>query len=326
MRASPGALRYPARRVLLARTKLAYIHLGNLLSDAKRDRTARVSGYVAIWLPEEFLLLFLRDGELVNAARADQQRSYAVAISEALASVPAAPEFGEVCFHEAPEQQLACMHRSLVAEAAPWPAGLGEGDASILFPHLRSQRFDGFIEVIAGDSANYLVMRDGLIDASHVAEGASSSRSEQLARLFGPPSSRPRAKVRQFAGPLSLPSQAAPGLIAAYRDLATRLFAELQVAGVPVPSAVGERVRHALLAEHPVLTHFETGDGSRADPPSEREVVTAAVAAWLTETLREALDGDDAAAERALRAAARERRHMLQASGLLGSLPWTIEW
>ena len=67
MPALAARLRYPHGRVLLARTKLAYVHLRNLISDAKRDRTARVAGYVAIWLPEEFILLFLQDGEVVNA-------------------------------------------------------------------------------------------------------------------------------------------------------------------------------------------------------------------------------------------------------------------
>src|SRR5678816_4780547 len=66
MPAPAAKLRYPHGRVLLQRTKLAYVHLRNLIGDAKRDRTARVAGYVAIWLPDEFLLLFLRDGEVVN--------------------------------------------------------------------------------------------------------------------------------------------------------------------------------------------------------------------------------------------------------------------
>jgi len=45
-------LRFPYSRILLPRTRLAYIHLANLLTDAKRDRAARISGYVAISLPE----------------------------------------------------------------------------------------------------------------------------------------------------------------------------------------------------------------------------------------------------------------------------------
>src|SRR5438094_865335 len=68
---SAAALRFPYSRVLLPRTRLAYIHLRNLLSDAKRDRAARISGYVAIWLPEELVTLYLLGGEVINATVRD---------------------------------------------------------------------------------------------------------------------------------------------------------------------------------------------------------------------------------------------------------------
>mgnify|MGYP006143044835 CR=1 FL=1 len=74
-----------ASRILaltLPRTRLAYVHLRNLLTDAKRDRAARVSGYVAIWLPEEFLLLFLREGEVVNAVRITARGAEAASIAK----------------------------------------------------------------------------------------------------------------------------------------------------------------------------------------------------------------------------------------------------
>ena len=60
----------PSQIGALPRTRLAYVHLRNLLTDAKRDRSARVSGYVAIWLPEEFLVLYLQRGELRLVAEA----------------------------------------------------------------------------------------------------------------------------------------------------------------------------------------------------------------------------------------------------------------
>jgi hypothetical protein len=62
MPASPAALRFPSSRVLLPRTRLAYIHTRNLLTDAKRDRAARISGYVAISLLDEFITLYLVRG------------------------------------------------------------------------------------------------------------------------------------------------------------------------------------------------------------------------------------------------------------------------
>lgn len=325
MPASAATLRYPHGRVLLARTKLAYVHLRNLLTDAKRDRTARVAGYVAIWLPEEFIVLFLRDGEVVNAVRSAQRGIEAVAIATAIGRVPAEPEFGEIAFYEAPVELLVCMHHTMLHAPQAWPAEFAATDPRVLFPYLRDAHFDGVIEVVNRDTVNYLVLRDGLIEQSYVADDNGAGRTEQLARIFGPPSPRPRTQVRAWSGPLTMPAQAPAALVSAYRDLIERLYSELGSYGVPVPSAVGERVRDALIGRHPALRRFAAG-AKTEDPSDSAEDVTAAVAAWVTDTIREALDGDEDAARSVAQAAARERRHTLHASGFLSALPWELEW
>ena len=325
MPAHAAQLRYPYGRVLLGRTKLAYVHLRNLISDAKRDRTARVAGYVSIWLPEEFILLFLREGEVVNAISATSRGTESVAISTALARVPTEPEFGEIGFYEAPHELLVCMYHTLVFAPDPWPADFAAGDPRLLFPHLRDTRLSGVVEVVNRDAVNFLVMQDGLIEHTYVSDDNGTGRTEQLSRIFGPPSPRPRARVRSWSGPLRLPSQAPPALVAAYRELIDRLYLELGSYGVPVPSAVGERVRDALLARHPTLRRFAAG-AKPEDPSEEVDEVTKAIAAWVSETIREALDGDDEAAASVVRAAARERRHTLHAAGFLSALPWELEW
>src|SRR5450432_2402838 len=100
MPTSLAGLHFPYSRVLLARTRLAYVHLPNLLSDAKRDRAARISGYVAISLLEELIVLYLQGGEVVNAAVRDARGARAIAIAAALSKAPDGPEYGEICFHE----------------------------------------------------------------------------------------------------------------------------------------------------------------------------------------------------------------------------------
>ena len=122
-----------------------------------------------------------------------------------------------------------------------------------------------------------------------------------------------------------MPSQAPASLVAAYRELIEGLYTELGSYGVPVPSAVGERVRDSLVGRHPTLRRF-VGGAKPEDPAEDQEEVTAAVAAWVTDTIREALDGDDESAASVVKTAARDRRHMLHAAGFLSALPWTIEW
>ena len=318
-------LRYPSGRVLLGRTKLAYVNLRNLISDAKRDRTARIAGYVAIWLPEEFLLLFLRDGEVVNAIRLTARGTEATAIASALARIPSEPEFGEVAFHEVPTEQLVCMYHTMLHEPAPWPTGLVAADPRVLFPHLRDTRFTGVLEVVNRDAVHYLVLRDGLIEHTYVTGDAGGGRTDQLARVFGPPSPKSRARVRGWPGPVTMPAQAPAALVAAYRELIERLYTELGSYGVPVPAAVGERVRDALMGRHPALRHF-TCSAKPEDPAEDQDEVTAAVAAWVTDTIREALGGDDETAANVVGAAAHDRRHMLHAAGFLSALPWSIAW
>ena len=77
--------------------------------------------------------------------------------------------------------------------------------------------------------------------------------------------------MTQWPGPLTMPSQAPAALVAAYRDLIDRLYRELGSYGVPVPSAVGERVRdsledsvEAVLAALPSSQVFYAQDGSEA--------------------------------------------------------------
>ena len=107
--------------MLLPRTRLAYVHLRNLFTDAKRDRSARVFGYVCVWLPDEFLLFFLQEGEIVNVtASPDGQRFHAMAVADAIAKVPREAEYGEVCFHEADDELLAMMYWTHVLEPVAW--------------------------------------------------------------------------------------------------------------------------------------------------------------------------------------------------------------
>ena len=193
-----AGLRYPHARVLLPRTRLAYIHLRNLLTDAKRDRSARVSGYVAIWLPEEFVMLYMQRGEVVNASIRDRAGSHVIAIAKALEKVPTEPEYGEICFHEADEAQLACMFTAQTRDSEPWPDGLAVSDPAILFPYLMAITFDGAVEIVADESVNYLLFKNGNVERAFMAAGNQGPLVDRVAKLFA----RKGEPARSFsAGP-----------------------------------------------------------------------------------------------------------------------------
>ena len=319
-------LRYPHERVLLPRTKLAYVHLPNLLSDAKRDRSARVFGYVGVWLPDELVLLYLQEGEVVNATRTNGTGGFVpISVASALDRVPHEPEFGEVCFHEAHDEQLACMFTTQLSAPEPWPSELDSDDPSALFPFLMAMAFDGVVEIVADGRVSYLIFRDGAVTRAFLTGGTQGSLVERVQALFG--DSTTTRSVRRWPVPAPLPRQAPHSLVQAYRELIEALVARLVGIGRESALAIAEHARRTLAEQHPVLERFPLAeDLPRQDPVEESEVVTRAVAAWVAEIIWTAADHDEVTPEEILRDLTRDRRHMLQSAGFFDHLPFRIEW
>jgi hypothetical protein len=318
-----AGLRFPYARVLLPRTRLAYIHLRNLLTDAKRDRSARVSGYVAIWLPEDFVMLFMHEGEVVNASLREKGVSSVIAIARALEMVPHEPEYGEICFHEAEESQLACMFTAQTTTPDPWPEGLAINDPAVLFPYLMATTFDGVVEIVAEDTVNYLLFRNGSVERAFLAAGHNGSLADRVAKLFAR-EGRHGARLQRWPGAPALPSQAPPALVQAYRDLATGLVQRLIAQGKEGAPAIAEQARQNLLSEHTALEGFSFNGRAGQDPITETDKLTAAVAAWMKEVIWAAVDHDVLPPEQLIKELTWERRHMFQSAGLYDRLPWKV--
>ncbi len=319
---TPAALRFPHSRVLLPRTRLAYIHLRNLLTDAKRDRTAKVSGYVAVSMLDELLTLYLLDGEAANATLRDPQRSQVLSIAAALEKVPAAPEYGEVCFHEADEEQLACMFATHTAAPEPWPDNLTPGDPQSLFPYLASTTFDGFVEIVANENVNYLVFRNGAVARTFLTSAPHGTIVDRVSKLFAREGRIGDLRVTRWGVASSLPVQAPTALVHAYRELVTSIVARLVELGREEAPAIAEQARVSLCAAHPVLEGFSVGGKPTKDATAEAPAVTAAVAAWLRETLWSACDHDANPPDAIFRELTWDRRHIFQSAGLFDQVPW----
>jgi hypothetical protein len=320
---SLAGLRFPHERVLLPRTKLAYVHLRNLLTDAKRERAARVYGYVAIWLPEELVILYLQEGELVSATTLDPSGAAVIPIADALEKVPAEPEYGDICFHEADDEQLACMHFAHVVGEEPWPDELNPLDPHALFPFLLATTFDGTIEVTLDGNVNYLIVRDGVVERAFLSSVHFGELDEKIEALFRPDSRTARMGVRRFPVPPPVPSQAPPALIHAYRVLVNQLVTELVGQGKDSAPMIAELARQSLASTHSSLNSFTAMDRLVPDPVANVEELTNAVAAWITEVLWVSADSDGGP-EALLRRLTHDRRHMFQSAGLFERLPWQM--
>lgn len=320
--------RFPYRRTLLPRTRLAYIHLRNLLTDAKRDRGARVAGYVSIWLPEEMIVLYMIEGELINATMCDAKGSRAVSISRALEKVPPEPEYGEISFCAAEAEQLDCMYLTQTAPPVAWPERLAVTDPVTLFPYLGATTFDGMLEIMCGDTVNYAVFVNGLVSRSYLAGSPIQSAhagNDQVGQLLAY-SGKGEVKVRRWNEVPELGVQAPPALVQAYKDLAIGLVQALVKGGRASAPAIAEHARQALVETYPVLE----GLALSADRPAKSEMVadshtlTSGIAAWVREVMWTAVDHDSIPPEQLLKELTWERRHMFQSAGLYEQIPWKV--
>lgn len=324
MPATVASIRYPCTRVLLPRTRLAYVNLRNLLTDAKRDRGARVSGYVAVWMPDEFLVLYLQRGELVNACLSDGTAFQPIAIGAAVDKLPAEPEYGEVCFHEAEDGQLACMYASQTMEPEPWPVELRASDPASLFPYLMASTFDGLVEISSDGIVNYLLFRNGVAEGGYVAGMQAGTLVERVKRLFAPERRALRVTVRRWSTPAPLPVQAPTALVQAYRDLMNALVLRLVADGRESAPAIAEHARQGLLTAHPALEGVSFSGRPVHAVVADADALTAGIAALITELLWTASDQQGEGPAVMLRELMHERRHLFQSAGLIDRIEWAV--
>src|SRR5260370_18043216 len=105
-------LQFPQVSRLIHRTRLAFIHLDNLLAYAKRDRDGRIDGNIAAHLPDECVLLFFRKGEAVNAASLHTAGRHVITITRALKRLPAEVKRAALKYCAAPLDHLTAMQPS----------------------------------------------------------------------------------------------------------------------------------------------------------------------------------------------------------------------
>lgn len=320
------AIRYPAKRVLLQRTRLAYVHLRNLLTDAKRDRAARVSGYVAVWMPEELLVLFLEEGEVVNATSSTDGIAFQpIAISEAIGRVPTAAEYGSICFHEASNEQLDLMFASQTGTPIAFPRELKLNDATALLAYLDGLMTDGALEIIADGAVNYASLAEGRPKSGCFVDPKVGDVTAHIRLLLEGKALAAPPIVRLWPIPDALPAQASPALIQSYRELMIALALRLMQGGKTGASEIVEGARRSLVARHPMLERFSPALEKAKDPVTDSASLTKAIAAWITDVLW-AAGIEDATPEELLKELTAARRHVFQAAGLFESLPWKVKW
>src|SRR2546422_6096934 len=216
MRASPAGLMNPPFPIadltspqvnrLIHRTRLAFIHLDNLLAFAKRDRDGRVDGYITAHLPDECLLLFFRKGEAVNAASLHTAGRQVMTIGEGLRRMRTEMERGELGYCQAPMEQLAWMYQCCAAPAQPH--FVDPHQPAALFPALQAEHVTGVLELISTGRVSYLHVKTGITRAATSATSRRRCRSPSTSNPCSSPG--PTARRRCWPPRSRRPSATCP--------------------------------------------------------------------------------------------------------------------
>lgn len=322
---------FPHEVAYLPRTKLSYINLPGLLSDGKRDRTARVCGFVAVQLGERCYLVFLREGEPFQAAQLGPAGRRQAAVAEVLRIAGTESERGEggqIGYFGASEAQLQAMLATILN--APLPAGDGVDSArpDQLFPTLRERRFSGVVELMDGRTLQYLVFQDGAYRAGYLCQRDRSVPVSDFVRsLFE--SAGAGLRVTLYPPLDALPVQAGPGLVDLYRRIIGGITRELST---PVGREAGlelvKRAQRSVAARQPVVAGYELSEDGRVrgDPVATPQLLTAGVADWMTEALIAAADHYAVDPAEIVERVARDSRFVLEEQGFLARLPWALSF
>jgi len=319
---------FPRDRVLLGRTRAAYVALDSLIAFSKKDRDGKVDAYLAAYLPDEVVLLFFLDGDLVNAAIVTPAGRSTIAFAEALRRIEAESERGEIAFHEASPDLLAALYAS--CSHPPLRERLESRTPEAVFKTLFERRWSGLLELISNGRVNYLTVKDGRYASGYFADRRPDEPPmSYVARLFTsvPPEPLPTVVAKLYDAPAPLPHQAPPAMITMFRHYVWDLSDLIEREAPGEGAKRAERVRQRLLAAHPVLACVGGArDAAAADPVVEPLALADGVAAWTRDLLAEVEVLAPASAPRLVRLSGREHRFALNAVGFFEKLPWRVQW
>lgn len=321
-------LSFPQVSRLVHRTRLAFIHLDNLLAFGKRDRDGRVDGYLTVYLADECLLVFLRKGEAVNAASLHTGGRQVITITEALKRMHGDVERGELAYSTAPMEQLAWMYQSCAAELRQ--RAVDAREPGTFFPLLKDEQVTGVVELISHGRVSYLRFEGGrFIDGYFCDKPADLAVATFLETQFQPDAAGHPAALSAVTFPAvaELPAQAPNSLINTYRELYWRIADEVEKELPGQGRRRAQKVCAGIIGTHKALALLSAPRG--ADTPEaviRPEDLSSALSDWSLQLLEGVEVMMPGTAPRILKEATKEHRYVLQSAGFYGHLPWQVAW
>src|SRR4029077_20545826 len=227
-RAHPRELAFPQVNRLIHRTRLAFIHLDNLLAFAKRDRDGRVDGYITAYLPDECVLLFFRKGEAVNSASLHTAGRQFITITEALKRMRAEVERGELTYAAAPMEQMAWMYQACAAPVEMRVVDPAQPGA--FFAAFARDKVSGILELMSNGRVSYVRFDAGRYHSGYFCDKPDVMAIPKFLEAqfhAGADGQPPVLTAATFPYVAELPQQAPNALINTYRELYWRIVDEV---------------------------------------------------------------------------------------------------
>jgi hypothetical protein len=321
-------LDFPHERVLLHRTRLAFIYLDKLLHFAKADRDGQVDGFIAVYLPTEVTLLVLRRGELATVISYMEEGRQVRSIPSALAHFKREAERGEIIYCAAPLEQLAWMCGGCATSAARRPLDLDHPERLLL--DLMAEEFTGVLELISNGRVNYLRFDGGVFQKGYLHDPLDGLTVQQyVERLFEAGENEAFPEVAAWVLPAAdeLPEQSSPELIQTYREA---FWAIAEAAEAEVPRKAMKRVERIRDLQANVQQALKVIGAPRDEDPADLvttpQELMFALSDWTLTLLEELEVIAPGAAPTVLKEGTREHRFILQKAGFYDRLPWTVSW
>ena len=321
-------LTFPQVNRLIHRTRLAFVHLDNLLAFAKRDRDGRVDGYITAYLPDECVLLFFRKGEAVNAASLHTAGRQVITITEALKRMRAEVERGELTYAAAPMEQLAWMYQACAA-----PVEMRVVDAAqpgAFFAAFARDKVSGILELMANGRVSYVRFDAGryhsgyFCDKPDVMAIPKFLESQFHAGADGQP---PVLTAAVFPYVAELPQQAPNALINTYRELYWRIVDEVDKEFPGEAKRRAQKVSSGIREAHKAILILSAARGAETpEAVVQPEELSNALTDWSLQLLEGVEVMMPGTAPKILREATREHRYVLQSTGFYNRLPWQVSW
>lgn len=321
-------LAFPQVNRLIHRTRLAFIHLDNLLAFAKRDRDGRVDGYITAYLPDECVLLFFRRGEAVNAASLHTAGRQVITITEALKRMRAEVERGELTYAAAPMEQLAWMYQACAA-----PVDMRVLDAAqpgAFFAAFARDKVSGILELTSNGRVSYVRFDAGRYHSGYFCdkpEGMAIPKFLESQFNAGPDGQAPVLTAATFPYVAELPQQAPNALINTYRELYWRIVDEVDKEFPGEAKRRAQKVSTGIREAHKAITILSAARGAETpEAVVQPEELSNALTDWSLQLLEGVEVMMPGTAPKILREATREHRYVLQSAGFYTRLPWQVSW